>query len=92
MLLHRSLQSSAWLSRAVSRELTYLSIFGTRLSSRPLFLCGYSSQCLTSRAAESFPLLSPLGVAQDVDDERGELPSVEASQLLTALRAERGGS
>lgn len=43
---------------------------------------------LTSRAAETFPLLSPFGVTQDVDDERGKLTSVETGQLLTALREE----
>lgn len=48
----------------------------------------HANRRLTSRAAESFPLLPPFGVAQDVDDERGELPGVEASQLLAALRAQ----
>lgn len=32
---------------------------------------------LTCRAAETFSLLSPFGVTQDVDDERGKLTSVE---------------
>ena len=46
---------------------------------------------LTSGAAETLPLLSPLGVAQDVDDERGKLSRVESGQLLTTLRDTKGG-
>ena len=46
---------------------------------------------LTSGAAETLPLLSPLGVAQDVDDECGKLPCVESGQLLTTLRDTSGG-
>lgn len=43
---------------------------------------------LTSGAAEAFPLLPPLGIAQDVDDQRGKLAGVEPGQLLAPLRGE----
>lgn len=45
---------------------------------------------LTDGAAQTLPLLSPFGVAQNVNDKRGELPGIETGQLLTALRAEKG--
>lgn len=48
------------------------------------------SLCLTHGAAQTLPLLPPLGITQNVNNERGELPSVETGQLLTALRAETG--
>lgn len=49
---------------------------------------------LTSGAAEAFPLLPPLGIAQDVDDQRGKLAGVEPGQLLAPLRGgnDRGES
>lgn len=43
---------------------------------------------LTSGAAQAFPLLPPLGIAQDVDDQRGKLASVEPGQLLAPLQRE----
>lgn len=45
---------------------------------------------LTDGAAQTLPLLPPLGITQNVNNERGELPSIETGQLLTPLRAERG--
>lgn len=41
---------------------------------------------LTSWAAETFSLLPPFGVTEDVNDECGELTSVETGKLLTALK------
>lgn len=43
---------------------------------------------LTSGAAEAFPLLPSLGIAQDVDDQRGKLAGVEPGQLLPTLPGE----
>lgn len=44
---------------------------------------------LTSWAAETFSLLPPFGVTEDVNDECGKLTSVETGKLLTALREEQ---
>lgn len=44
----------------------------------------------TDGAAQTLPLLPPFGITQNVNNERGELPSIETGQLLTSLRVEKG--
>lgn len=53
-----------------------------------LWVCFF--QCLTSRAAEAFSLLSSFGITQDINDECGKLASIETGQFLTALREREG--
>lgn len=66
---------------------TLLCVVGTRRSVRHSGVSG-----LTSGAAEAFPLLPPLGIAQDVDDQRGKLAGVEPGQLLAPLQREEPGT
>lgn len=45
---------------------------------------------LTDGAAQTLPLLSPFGITQNVNNERGELAGIETGQLLTPLKVEKG--
>lgn len=44
----------------------------------------------TCGAAQALALLSPLGLAEDVDDQGGKLPGVKAGQLLSPLGGRQG--
>lgn len=57
-------------------------------NSSPWYIEVSSDPSLTSGAAETFSLLPPFGVTEDVNDECGKLTSVETGKLLTALREE----
>lgn len=93
ILLYFSVQTNSACTFITSKEKCQLQMRGSNVFQHLFKILKSKPVCvlsLTNGATQTLPLLSPFGITQNVNNERGELPGIETSQLLTALRVKKG--